>query len=104
MSALKALSVAALIGCSTLNAGSSKPQFRVIAFFTAKQDQAHISFVHEANRWFPEMAAKYNFGFDTTSNWQNLNSAFLARYQVVVFLDTRPEEPAQLGEGPETES
>ena len=98
MSALKAVSIAALVcGCSTLGAHNAKPEFRVIAFFTAKQDQAHISFVHEANRWFPEMAAKYNFSYDTTSNWQNLNSRFLANYQVVVFLDTRPEDPAQRG-------
>jgi len=96
MSALKALSLAALVcGCSTLNANSNRPKFRVIAFFTAKQDQAHISFVQEATRWFPEVAAKNNLSFDTTSNWQNLNSDFLARYQVVVFLDTRPEDPAQ---------
>ncbi|RZK45877.1 MAG: ThuA domain-containing protein, partial [Hymenobacter sp.] len=33
--------------------------------------------------------------YDTTSNWQNLNAAFLARYQVVLFLDTRPEEASQ---------
>ena len=86
MSALKALSVAALIYCcAALSVINSKPEFRVIAFFTAKQDQAHISFVHEAERWFPEMAAKYNFGFDTTSDWNNLNSDFLSKYQVVVF-------------------
>jgi len=55
MSALKALSIAALIYCcSALSANTSKPEFRVIAFFTAKQDQAHISFVHEAERWFPK--------------------------------------------------
>src|SRR6202158_5787001 len=96
MSAIKALSIAALIFfCSALSVNNSKPKFRVIAFFTAKEDQAHISFVHEAERWFPEMAAKYNFSFDTTSNWHNLNSEFLSKYQVVVFLDTRPEEPAQ---------
>jgi hypothetical protein len=41
------------------------------------------------------MATKYNFSYDTTSDWQNLNSDFLAKYQVVVFLDTRPEDPAQ---------
>ena len=46
-----------------------KPAFRVIAFFTAKQDQAHISFVRESERWFPAAAAKYNFSYDTTSNW-----------------------------------
>jgi hypothetical protein len=58
ISALKALSIAALIFfCSALGTNNSKPEFKVIAFFTAKQDQAHISFVHEAERWFPEMAA-----------------------------------------------
>ena len=94
--ALKALSIAALVYCcSGLRAHTGKPAFRVIAFFTAKQDQAHISFVREAERWFPEMAAKYNFGYDTTSDWHNLNADVLAGYQVVVFLDTRPEEPAQ---------
>src|SRR5258706_2665843 len=96
MSALKALSIAVLISrCSALNANNSNQKFRVIAFFTAKQDPAHISFVHEANRWFPDMAAKYNFIYDTTSDWQNLNSDFLAKYHVVIFLDTRPEDPAQ---------
>src|SRR6185436_3761351 len=29
-----------------------KPAFRVIAFFTGKEDQAHISFLREAERWF----------------------------------------------------
>jgi hypothetical protein len=36
-------------------------KFKVIAFYTAKNDQAHISFVHEANRWFPEMARNITF-------------------------------------------
>ena len=93
---LRAFGIAVLIySCSALNANSRNPKFRVIAFFTAKQDQAHISFVHEANRWFPEVGKKYNFSYESTSNWQNLNSEFLAKYQVVVFLDTRPEDPAQ---------
>ncbi len=71
------------------------PTFRVIAFYTAKNDRAHISFVHEANRWFPKMAATHGFTYDSTNNWANLNAKFLANYQVVLFLDTRPEEPAQ---------
>jgi len=72
-----------------------KPKFKVIAFYTAKNDLAHISFVHEANRHFPELAAKYNFTYDSTSNWDNLNAAFLSHYQVVLFLDTRPDDPIQ---------
>ena len=96
MAALKMSSIAALIYCcSGLSACTRKPAFRVIAFFTAKEDQAHISFVREAERWFPEMAAKYRFTYDATSDWRNLNAEFLAAYHVVVFLDTRPEEPAQ---------
>jgi uncharacterized protein len=78
-----------------LNAQSAAPQFKVIAFYTGKNDLAHISFAHEANRWFPEMAAKYNFTHEATTNWNQLNAAFLSQYQVVLFLDTRPETPAQ---------
>lgn len=75
----------------TLNTHAQKPKFNVIAFFTAKNDQAHISFVNEANKWFPEMAKKYGFSYDSTAEWTNLNSTFLKKYQVVVFLDSRPE-------------
>ncbi|HEY2375441.1 MAG TPA: ThuA domain-containing protein [Gemmatimonadaceae bacterium] len=86
---------ALLLCCSALGGSTNKPAFRVIAFFTGREDQAHISFLREAERWFPEMAAQYNFRFDTTSDWHNLNTAFLSRYEVVVFLDTRPEDPVQ---------
>jgi len=76
-------------------AQTKKTKFKVIAFYTAKSDLAHISFVHEANKQFPEMASKNNFGYDSTSNWNNLNAEFLSKYQVVLFLDTRPEKPEQ---------
>lgn len=78
-----------------LSAQHRVPKFKVIAFYTAKNDHAHISYVHEANRWFPDMGLKYNFSYDSTSNWNNMNAQFLSRYQVVLFLDTRPEEPSQ---------
>lgn len=83
--------------CFTLHssAQSNKPKFKVIAFYTAKNDAAHISFVHEANRWFPKMAKRYDFLYDSTNDWTKLNAEFLSHYQVVLFLDTRPETPAQ---------
>jgi len=74
---------------------AQKPKFNVVGFFTAKNDRAHISYVHEANRWFAKMAVKHGFAYDSTNNWENLNAAFLSKYQVVLFLDTRPEDPAQ---------
>jgi len=78
-----------------LSACRREPAFTVVAFFRGKEDPAHISFLREAEQWFPKIAAQNNFRFDTTSNWANLNAAFLSRYDVVVFLDTRPEDPAQ---------
>lgn len=70
-------------------------KFKVIAFYTARNDQAHISFIHEANRWFSQMAVRYNFVYDSTDNWNNLRSDFLSRYQIVLFLDTRPDSSQQ---------
>jgi uncharacterized protein len=69
--------------------------FKVIAFFTAKNDRAHISFVHEANKWFYELGKQSHFQYDSTSDWTMLNERTLAKYQVVIFLDTRPEQPDQ---------
>lgn len=71
------------------------PLFKVIAFYTGKNDQAHISYVHEANQWFPKMAKKHRFSYESTSDWNNMNPEFLSKYDVVVFLDTRPEKPEQ---------
>jgi hypothetical protein len=76
-------------------AEEAAPAFRVIAFQTGKNDRAHVSFVKEANRWFPEMAAKNGFSFEATTDWTRLNDETLAKFQVVLFLDTRPEEAGQ---------
>lgn len=89
------LAMSLLSSAITVYAQSSNKRFSVIAFYTGKNDPAHISFVHEANRWFPKIAKKYNFVYDSTNNWNNLNAKFLSKYQVVIFLDTRPEEQAQ---------
>ncbi len=78
-----------------VNAQKANPKFKVIAFFTGKNDPAHVSFVHEANKWFPRMAKKYHFTYDSTNDWNHLNSEFLSHYQVIIFLDTRPDDPAQ---------
>ena len=76
-------------------AQESKPKFNVVGFFTGRNDLAHISFVHEANHWLAEMANKYQFSYDSTNNWDNLNLNFLANYNIVLFLDTRPDKSDQ---------
>jgi hypothetical protein len=69
--------------------------FKVIGFYTAKSDRAHITFVQEANKWFYNTAKENNFTYDSTNNWDNLNTDFLKNYDVVLFLDTRPDSAAQ---------
>jgi uncharacterized protein len=89
-----AISVACLVG----PAADQTPQalrFSVLAFYTGRNDPAHISFVREANRWFPEIARTHNFRYESTTDWTRLNAGSLRRYQVVVFLDTRPDDRAQ---------
>jgi uncharacterized protein len=71
-------------------AEDKEPKFKVIAFFSANWDLGHISFAHEANMWFPKIAKQYNFTYDSTNNWSNLNDSFLSTYQVVIFLDNQP--------------
>lgn len=78
-----------------LGASSAFAQTRVIGFFTAKNDRAHITFVHEANKWFSKVSKENNFSYDSTNNWNNLNKEFLKNYDVVLFLDTRPDSADQ---------
>lgn len=80
---------------SSLGGQGSAPKFKVIAFYTGLEDPAHISFVQEANRWFSQQAARYHFGYTATTNWSDLQARFLSHYQVVLFLDSRPEQADQ---------
>ena len=79
----------------TSQAQRNRPEFKAIAFYTGKNDQAHISFVHEANQWFTEMSAKYRFIYQSTNDWNKLNAEYLSQFQVVIFLDTRPDSASQ---------
>src|SRR5262245_65025149 len=55
-------------------AQGAEPHFKALAFYTGKNDQAHISFVREANRWFAGKAQEANFDYRSTTNWSDLNA------------------------------
>ncbi len=76
-------------------AADRSPRFHVIAFYTGQRDRAHISFVREANPWFTELARAHDFTYEATTDWSRLNTESLSHYQLVIFLDTRPEDAAQ---------
>jgi len=85
------LFIAVLLSFGFTSVAQKKPQFDVIAFYTAKSDQAHISFVYEANEWFAKMGKKHHFNYESTNDWNKLNPVSLSKYEVVVFLDSRPD-------------
>jgi len=66
---------------------------RVIAFFTGKNDLAHISFITEAHPWLARECAAAGLQYDTSSNWAAMTPALLSRYRLVILLDTRPDLP-----------
>lgn len=88
---LKLLFLAVLTFSIHLSFSKKADDFKVIAFYTGKNDPAHVSFVKEANQWFAKMGEKHNFQYNSTNDWNNMNAVFLSEYDVVVFLDTRPD-------------
>ena len=46
------------------------PAFRAVAFYTGINDQAHVSFVNEANQWFAEQAVACNFLYERVEQAQ----------------------------------
>lgn len=92
---MRAFALFVLLLSAVFHVHAQTPRFKVIAFYHGTFDQAHISFVKEANQWFPAIAAQYNFSYEATTNWNNLNASFLSQYQVVLFLDDLPADGAQ---------
>jgi uncharacterized protein len=82
-------------GFYVMNTNAQSSPFKVIAFYNGNIEEAHSTFVNEANRWFHQKSIEHNFTYDSTDHWENLNAEFLSNYQVILFLDSRPEYPEQ---------
>ena len=89
-----ALGIAFFLACG-LAMAQTAPKFKVLGFSTTTSDVGHISYEREANRWLPTIAKQYGFSYDSTKVWSDCNLANLSKYQVVIFMDERPEDPAQ---------
>src|ERR1700754_1820939 len=70
------LSMAIAIGIASVTAGAQDgaPNFKVLASSPGINDQAHISFVREANRWFPDLALTHGFSYEATTDWSRLHA------------------------------
>jgi uncharacterized protein len=69
--------------------------FKVLAFYSTKVEPDHVLFAEGALRFFSELAAKDNFTFDSTNNWDDMNDFNLGKYQVVFWLNDEPPKAEQ---------
>jgi uncharacterized protein len=87
-----------IAGLSCCDAASAQPpQFRALAFYSTGEEPDHVQFAESALKFFAAVAAKDNFSFDSTTDWSRLSNAALRDYQLVIWLNASPTNPAQRG-------
>ena len=69
--------------------------FRVLAFYSETVEQDHVDFAHQAIPFFQSAGQRDHFEFVSTTNWDDMNAANLAHYQLVLWLDDFPHTPWQ---------
>ena len=89
---LIAISLAAL---SSFVRAQQSAVFRVLAFYSETVEQDHVDFAHQAIPFFQSAGQHDHFEFVSTTNWDDMNAANLAHYQLVLWLDDFPHTPQQ---------
>ena len=84
-----------LVAASCAAFAQPRPEFRVLAFYSEMVERDHVDFAHDAVRFYTAAAQRDRFTFTTTTNWDNLNAAKLAEYDLIVWLDDFPHTAEQ---------
>jgi uncharacterized protein len=74
---------------------AQQPAFRALAFYSTNVEPDHVRTGNEGLAFFREVAAKDNFVFDTTTDWDKLNDTDLKPYQVILWINDFPHTAAQ---------
>lgn len=72
-----------------------QPSFHVLAFYSETVEHDHVDFAHQALQFFSSAAQRDHFVFASTTNWDDLNEATLAQYQLILWLDDFPHTSQQ---------
>jgi uncharacterized protein len=83
------------VPCSAIPNGAQQPRFKMLAFYSANVEPDHVQFAEAALKFFAARAASDNFTFDSTTDWEHMNDAYLQAYQVVVWLNNSPTNEDQ---------
>ena len=84
-----------LLFCLNSRAAAQTPAFRALAFYSTNVEPDHVRTGNEGLAFFRELAAKDNFVFDTTTDWDKLNDNDLKPYQVILWVNDFPHTEAQ---------
>jgi len=71
------------------------PRFKVLAFYSTKVESDHVKFAFDAIRFFKDLTSGDGFALDTTSDMDDLNTARLKDYSVIMMLNDFPHSPNQ---------
>ena len=74
---------------------AQQSRFRVLAFYSTKRGARPSAVCGRALKFFAARATSDNFEFDSTTDWQQMNDAYLKAYQVVVWLNDSPTKAEQ---------
>jgi len=80
---------------AAIPSGAQQTRFKVLAFYSRDVEPDHVQFAEAALRFFASRAAADNFTFDSTTDWDHINDAYLKTYQVVVWLNNSPTKEEQ---------
>jgi type 1 glutamine amidotransferase len=78
-----------------LRAHAQTPAVRILAFYSTTVESDHVDFANDAIAFYKKLAGEKGFAFDTTQNWDKLNSENLKNYKVVMWLNDFPHTDAQ---------
>jgi len=74
---------------------AQQPTLRVLAFYSETVEHDHVDFAHQVIEFYLAAAQRDRFDFASTTNWDDLNAANLAHYQLILWLDDQPHTQPQ---------
>lgn len=90
-----ALGLALLFAPAAPAQDAGPPPPRMLVFFSLGVENDHMLFAVDALRFLAQQADLHNFRVEATTDWNDLNDAKLANYQMVVWLNGSPGSAIQ---------
>ncbi len=81
--------------CCAIPSWAQQPRFKVLAFYSKNVEPDHVQFAEAALKFFAARATSDNFTFDSTTDWERMNDAYLKAYQVVIWINNSPTNVEQ---------